>query len=639
MPGEQLAYTEGDLFPKTQEEYDVLKTWCNRAWQAAYQAKKPYETKWRRYYKLWMSYVGKRKAGDWRSRVFMPESFQTVETILPRLIAALPEFEAIPRGPEDEDNAEKLTRELKYAEEQSGLHLESVDMNRDRLMYGTGIFKTIFDEVPAFGHVMEPVFETITDVVQQPVIDPETQLPLAGPDGDPVTEPREVRAQVPAGYRKKRVRVIGYAGPRAVSVDPFHIFPAPESQDVDRARYVFHRIYTPMSKVKELVDKGVYHWPEELDDLSDENLFAPHEDPDMLRRNSVDLGPGIDPTRKDVELLECHTDDGRVITMLNQKAVIRCQQSPFDHGQKPFTLFYDYKPPHEFWGRGEIEIISDLQDLINTIVNQRVDNVRIGMDQGYTVNTSQLKDPRQLKRRPGQVIEVLGDGMQPDDVVKPLPTTEVTSSAFAEADQAKQWSERTTGNSAYQQGLDSPSMNDSATGVAIITERGDSRFGVKSKIDEIGPWRRLALQYGSLIQQFTDQERQVRLLGEDGRVKWEILDPLSLMGAFDFSIKSTTAIQSETVKREQAISLFRELVPLLASPNPLPPPAIELIKDVLESFGHKNVEKYLTQPAPQMPGLPPGAAVPPGVTPDMLQQILGGAQPQGQPQAPVEGPA
>lgn len=620
MPGELMAYTEGDLFPKTQEEYDKIKTWCNRAKEAAFTAKKPYETKWRRNYKLWMSYVGKRKAGDWHSRVFMPESFQTVETILPRLIAALPEFEAIPRGPEDEDNAEALTRELKYAEEKSNLHLESVDMNRDRLIYGTGIFKTILHEEPGYGRVMEPVFETIEDVVQQPVIDPETKQPVMGPDGDLVTEPRPVQAQVPAGYKKKRIKVTLYSGPKAVAVDPWHVFPAPESQDVDTARYLIHRIYTPMQKVQELIAKGVYHWPEELDDLSDENLFSPHEDPDTLRRTSVDLGPGVDPTRKDVELLEFYTDDGRIITMLNQKAVIRCQELPFDHGQKPFTLFYDYKPPHEFWGRGEIEIISDLQDLINTLVNQRIDNTRLGMDQGYVVNTSQLKDPRQLKKRPGQVIEVLGDGMQPDDVVKPLQTTEVTSSSFAEAEQAKQWSERTTGNSAYQQGLDSPSMNDSATGVALITERGDSRFGVKSKIDEIGPWRRLALQYGSLIQQFTDEPRNVRLFGEDGRVKWETLDPLSLMGAFDFSIKSTSAVQSETVKREQAISLFRELVPILASPNPIPPPAIELIKDVLESFGHKNVEKYLQQQTPQLP-------------PGMLEQLLAaGGPPQGQPQ-------
>jgi hypothetical protein len=616
MPGEQMAYPEGDLFPTTQEEYELLKTWFNRAKEAAFQAKKPYETKWRRYYRLWMMYVGRRKPGDWRSRVFMPEAFQTVETIFPRLIASLPEFEAIPRGPEDEDNAEVLTRELKYAEEQSDLHLEAVDMNRDRLMYGTGIFKTIFTEVPGFGHVMEPVFETITDIVQKPVIDPETRMPLRGPDGEIVTEPQEVSAQVPAGYRKKRIEVTHYAGPKAVAVDPFHLFPAPESQSVDEARYIIHRTYVEKSEVDELIAKGVYHWPEDLDDLRDENIFAPHEDPDVLRRNSVDLGPGIDPTRKDVELLECHTRDGRVITMLNQKVIIRCQKLPYDHGQKPFTLFYDYKPPHEFWGRGEIEIIEGLQDLINTIVNQRIDNVRLGMDQGYAVNTSQLKDPRQLKKRPGQIIEVLGDGMQPDDVVKPLPTTEVTSSSFAEAEQAKSWSERTTGNNAYQQGMDTPSMNDTATGVAMITERGDSRFGVKNKIDEIGPWRRLARQYGALIQQYTTEERHVRLLGPDGAVAWSKLDPLALMGAFDFSIKSTTAIQSETVKREQAISLFRELVPILASPNPIPPRAVELIKDVLESFGHKNVEKYLQQGA--VPGLQPG----------MLEQALaGGGQP------------
>lgn len=606
---------EGDLFPTTEQGYEDLKAWCTRAWAAAQQAKRPYEKKWKRYYRLWMMYVGPRRPGEWRSRVFMPESFQTVETILPRLISALPDFEATARGPEDEDNAEILTRELQYAQDESNLHLAGVDMNRDRLMYGTGIFKICYKEIEGYGREAEPAFETITDMVQRPVIDPETQAPLRNPDGEIVTESIPVSAQVPAGFRTKRTKVIHYAGPVAYPVDPFHFFVAPESQNIDEARYIIHRTYVELKEFMEMVAKGVYHWPDDLDpeSLQEEKLFTnTHDDPDTVRRNSVDLGPGVDPTRKMVELLEFQTKDGRVITMLQQRAVVRHQVNPYDHGQKTYAVFYDYKPPHEFWGRGEIEIIEGLQDLINTLVNQRIDNVRLGMDQGYAVNSSQLKDPNQLKRRPGQVVEVLGDGMQPSDVIHPLPTTEVTSSAFAEADQAKQWSERTSGSSAYQQGLDTSSMNDTATGVAMITEQGSNRFAVKSKIDEIDPWRRTARQYGAIIQQYRTDVRSVRLLGPDGAAFWETVDPLSLMGSFDFRIESTSAIQSETIKREQAISLFRELAPLLANPNPIPPPAIELIKDVLESFGHKNVDKYLQQAVPMM-------------QPGMLQQVMGQA--------------
>lgn len=617
MPGPEATYPEGDLFPVDEVEYEKLKAWCLQAFNASARARQPREDKWLRSYKLYNNYVGARKQGDWRSRVFMPESFQTVETQLPRMAAQLPKWVAQPRGPEDVENAKTMTELLDWARENSEVHLQLVDSWRDALIYGTGILKTYFEEIPAFGREQVPIFEEMPHEMRRPILDGQgnPQLDL---DGQPMFDVEKMTIQVPAGYKTVRKQVIAYDGPVAKSIDPFHFWVAPESESLDDARYVIHRSYPELADVKKKVMQGLYHWPA---DLTEDELFRPTDDPYSERLDSIDLGPGNDPTRKQVELLEFWTKDQRVITLMNRKAVIRVQQNPFDHGQKPFVVIHDYKKPHEFWGKGEVEVIEGLQDLINAITNQRVDNVRIGMDQGFGVNTHQLKDPRQLAKRPGQVIEVTGDGMNPSDVIFPLPVTEVTQSSFREVDQAKDWSERTTGNSAYQQGLDTPSMNDTASGVSMILEQGQSRMGLKAKVAELGPYRRLGLHFGSILQQFTTQPKQMRITGDDGMVAFSPIEPGALMGAFDFTIESASVMQTETMKREQAMNMLQTLAPIFATGQPIPPGMRVLIEDVYEAFGKKNVEElFQGLPDPMQMGLQQLMQGPPEQSPEQAPQ-------------------
>ena len=102
------------------------------------------------------------------------------------------------------------------------------------------------------------------------------------------------------------------------------------------------------------------------------------DDPHIKRLNDLGITSNvIDPTRKPVEILECWTDDGRVITMANRKVILRVSENPFDHYEKPFAMIYDYMQPHEFWGKGETAVLEGLQDSVNAIANSRIDNLRL----------------------------------------------------------------------------------------------------------------------------------------------------------------------------------------------------------------------------------------------------------------------
>jgi hypothetical protein len=626
VPGPSPAPAEYlDLYPESEDEYRMVLAWAQQAFDAAQKARMPYDQRWTRYYQLYNSYTGARRRGDWRSRVFIPISFSIVETIAPRLVAQLPKFLVNPFGPEDVEVAKRMEQMLRrvsdarvHGPSEMPLYAEMVKATKSALKYGTGILKTYYKQKMARARRMVPVMENETMLMQIPQTDPDG-APLRDLDGNPVVETREeIVGQVPVGQRFERYDYVAYDGPAAEAVDIFNFWVAPEAEDVESARYVIHRVYRPFRYVQRRVDEGVYRWPEgfSLSDFFDQTQDEPH----TFKRDAIDLGgSNNDPTRRDVELLEIWTDDGRVITLANRRVVLRVHENAYDHGEKPFVRITDYFQEHEFWGKGEIEAIEHLQDLQNALINQRVDNVRLLMDAVFAVNTSNLEDLADLTMRPGRVIRVKGD-LPPADVVQRVDLGEVTESAFAEAESTKRMIEETSGISSYQQGLDTETMNDTATGVSIITEQGNNRFALKVRLAEMMGWSKIGFHFGSILQQFTTTEQIVRLLGPDGQAMWESFDPEALQGRLDYDIESASTVQTETVRKEQAMSLLQMGAQFLGEMDPLA--ILPLWRDVVEAFDKKNVEEYMPQiQPPEEEMAEEGEMLPPGVTAEDLAEM------------------
>lgn len=612
MPTAEYGRPEWDLYPESADEYNKLVSWCITAFDNAERFRRPHEEKWRRYYRLYNNWV-ETDPNDWHSRVFMPEVFQNIETIKPRLIAELPKFVVLPQRQDDIQTSKTMEELLQHAVRESKLYVELYKAYHDMLLYGTGVIKTFYGTRQSFLTRQEPVIHRETVVMPEPLIDPETGEPLRDADGNVVMDNKEVPIEVPTGETRPVLETYdSYDGPMAEAVDLFNFWVEPQATDIDSAHYVIHRTFQKRKYVKKMIDEGKYRLPEHSDEFL---LSSSAQQPHMERLDSIDLGGGKDHLSDDVEIWEIHINDGpgrpgRIVTMADKTTLLRAEANVYYHSQKPFCVFYDYMQPHEFWGRGEVQAIEGLQDLVNFLTNRRVDNVVLGMDQGYVVNESQLKDLRDLVSKPGRVVRIKGDAMAPKDVVEPLPTTEVTSSAFAEVQQAQNMIERTTGVSAYQMGTDSESLTETATGMAMIQEAGSSRFALKTRINELEGLQRLALHFGSIIQQFTTEDKVVRLTGPEGLVSWLPVTPQDLQGALDYSISSESIMQSETMRRQQKMDVFNLTVQAVTMGVLPPQAALVAYMDVLETFGVKDKEKYLTgqamlpsSPSPEQGGL------------------------------------
>lgn len=592
-----------DFYPEDEEAQGKLVAYVNRAFLEAKEAKQGHQDRWEKYYRMYRSYVKKRPKGEWHSRVWMPFAFYIIETITPRLVAQLPSPVVKPVGQEEatsiqtidpqtgmpmmgETPAKYMEELLLWAADQSELYLELVKALKSALLYGTGIIKTSFESVPSYQIIEEPVMEeqfteaptgeydvdggAITQTVSmgaRPVIDPVTGQPQ-------ITRRRQ-------SYNR-------YEGPVGEAVDITNFFVDPVADSIQSARYVIHRVYRDKSHLEDFFNRGIYKRPPE--DVW-KNFLSEHAT--ISRQALVGLGPGsisTDESQGLIPVLEMWTDNVLVVIAGDENTggiLLRAEMSPYMHGEKPFVRIVDHLVPHEFWGIGELEPLEGLQDAINSLWNSRLDNVKLNLNSMFLAVMDYMVDPSDLQMGPSKVIRVR-DGVPLDQAVKRLELGDVTQSSYVESQELERMVQMESGVNPYTTGSEgTESYNRTATGVALISEQGNTRFSHKVKIAELTGFKNLYRQFGMLIQQFAPPELVLRIQGPLGAYSFANIPYDAISGRFDFDIEAESSTQTESVRREQTMSLFQ----LLAADPYMRP--LKIREDVLKEFGRKNVQEYL----------------------------------------------
>jgi hypothetical protein len=223
-----------------------------------------------------------------------------------------------------------------------------------------------------------------------------------------------------------------------------------------------------------------------------------------------------------------------------------------------------------------------------------------------------VKDPNQLISRPGGGIAVNNEHGRPlDQVVARVDIGDVTGSSYEEVGSLIDLQEKISGVNGYTAGGDpAEAMNQTATGAAIITEQGNTRFTMKAKIAEMTGLRALFRQYAGLIQQFTPPDMTLRIIGDDGKIDWQPIDVAALEGAFDIDIEAESSTQTESMRKDSAMSLL-QIGQNLVRPDGSPVLNLDaLAEDVLRVWNKKDIDRYILQP--QMPAIDPATGLPMG---------------------------
>jgi hypothetical protein len=157
--------------------------------------------------------------------------------------------------------------------------------------------------------------------------------------------------------------------------------------------------------------------------------------------------------------------------------------------------------------------------------------------------------------------------------------------------------EARTGSTRYNQGMDSNSLNKTATGVSIIQNASTQRQELTARHLAEGLMGIFQKMLG-LVCRHVDKAQVIRLRG-----KWVEMDPRGWKNNYDMSV----AVGLGTGNRDQQVGQLMELLqlderiiglqqglegPLLTAEN-----VYEKLKRVVEAMGLKGVERYYTDPA------------------------------------------
>jgi hypothetical protein len=537
-------------------------------------------------YKSYRGVLRKRSdAAKWTSKQHPPYVFQMVETLTANTINERTKFRVRPRPnlhdlasiDQRTDAAKSLEYLLRYQQDVDH-YQESL---RPFALQGAIAGLTVRKQYWKYAEATR----TSRTVNQVPIYHPDNQT---------------VIGHVPQYGEESKVEVV-HDGPTSEVVDVRDFIWHEAARSVADAQWIIHRVWMTYGELEEMAHRGVYDLAavEQLkesqsfmDDLSnrEEELFS--------RRRTKDL----------IEVLERWTDE-RVVTVANKKVVLSDRPNPFWHGEKPFVICSSMPDLFSINGISDVEIVEQLQEMLWTVMNQRLDNLLL-INNAIILLRSDIDDPEMFEFAPGAQW-IVDD---PAQVVMWTPNPMPAEVSVAAENMLKNDLQNISGGAPLMGGNTDSVDTSTATATSIFTSLAQKRMAAK-KQHFAHAEQRVAEQWIALDQQFLTDTQVVQIVGKGGSPDWITVKPEEINGRFNIEVDAGEDSFMRQEKRAEGGALVQQaaaIAPVMqAVGQPLNMKAF--VEDWLSDYDKNDIEKYFAA-APQ-PGLqqgPPGQQGQPG---------------------------
>lgn len=397
----------------------------------------------------------------------------------------------------------------------------------------------------------------------------------------------------------ERQDVIVWDDNELVNIDYFDFWPDPRGSDIDSCRFVFQREWLTEQQIKDQlellksIDSGTVYMPD-FDKLKGSGVGI--EEGRWERLSAVGIAPETEMGYNSKEsgyMYEVlhYWEDARHAMLINRSELVYDGDNPYyRHGKKPFIVSSFEPLPNEFYGMSAMQILQDLQHELNTLRNQRIDNISFALNKMWKVLRSADIDESELVSRPHGIIHV-----DTKDDVTEFQMNDITASAYNDEKVLKEDMENALGVPAVIRGA-STTKRETATEVVTKSSNAGIRFDVKIMLFDALGIKRLAYLMDCNNQQFIDGPRIIRLYGIDNADLWQQITPDDIIGEYDYRPAGSSVDPSanKEVRRQQLLEL---LTLAIQTQNPYIN-QYELTKMVLETYDIRNPEKILQQPNP-----------------------------------------
>jgi hypothetical protein len=605
----------GPALPQKQQQ--ALDLVLNRFGEAE-SRHKHYEKRWGHFYGLYRSYKdvkrqwasasGNRRDVDdvirsaqhgFGTPLFIPYTFATIETIVPRMLSNNPQLLVTPADPQSEDNVDAIKLIVDRQQAYTDFVLGSQDVCKLGCIYGLGPQKTCWER----------------ETINAPRLEEPSLRTTDGP-------------QWVVGQAKERVL---YEGPRATAVDPFDWFWDPFGWDMRTIGYCIHRTWRDEKYIRTaLAGKDGWKLPKgwTLDDLLSSGSRSKHDETWASRLDAQGMERANERQRDIHEVWEFH-DGEQVITVVDRVCVVQMGPNPYWHGQMPFQIFRPTRIPHEMVGMGEVEAMEDLQEEMNELRTGRRDNAALVMQRPFAYMDGMLT-PSQIEFGPAKMWPVDGN---PSEVIFPIPLQDLPFSSYREEDNLKADIERISGIDDSLAGAGG--ADQTATGVQLVQAAANVRIANKSRLYEKETVKTCCEQWVSLNQQYIVQE--VTVAGppkpDEGHreFSWYQVGPAELAGTFAVEPEGGSMSPQNEAAKKQDSQMFMQS--FMGAPGVDP---TKITEYGLQEYGVRNPQRFL---APQEPQVDPRVLDLLGQTlvqegrvdPQEFQQLVAEAEAQLQP--------
>lgn len=523
---------------------------------------------------------------DWHSNITTPYVLQTCEGMLATMLEPSPRFNVQPR-PKPEETLEQVVERLNgvdavsdvvaYALDRDQFAERQRDFMQQDMVAGISVLKTFWHTEHRDLTQLVPEEITIEDAAGNPI--------------DSVTS-----------HKDDVVKNALYCDDAACEVvDVRDFFWPAQAPNVQKAEYLIHRTWETYACLKRYADEGVYKNVEKLKQAKGSTTQSNITRREMRLRN-------VDRTKDLYEVLEYWTPE-RVITVGERGVLLRDEPNPFWNGRMPFIVCSSMPDAFQIQGLSVVEALAQLQNMLWTLQNQRIDVVRL-LANVITIIRSDVDDPEAFEWAPEAQWLVEDPGQV--DTLKIDPTAATITLQAEEL--LKGDLQNIMGGLPYNSGVSSNVDQSTATGVSIITTIAQ-RIIQARKQHYLWAYAKLGKHFLLLYQQFMRDDRVVQILGMQGAQSYKLITPLEIQGDYDITIDVTSDSLMRQERRAEAQSLLQvaaSIAPLMAqSGAPLNMKAF--VEKALDAYNVIDKERYFMPPqvGAMTAGGPPGMAPPP----------------------------
>ena len=551
-----------------------------------------------------------------RSQVVSYDVQDTIESALPQLLKPFVSGDEVvafePKGPEDQAAAEQETDYVNHIvmEKNNGFEIFYVWF-KDALLSKNGYVKVYHEE---YEEAEEEEYEGLTDeqldmlasddnveiLEHETYPDPSVQpMPMTppmvteGPDVTPLNgEGVEIDMQTQQAFMQPmlhnvKIRITEMTGKICIkNVAPENIMVSVDADgtNLNTARFVQHRELMSPAEVATVFD---IEEDEITDIMAEQDEFEIESNARDIYSEQYDRAVDTSEVLVRDTFLKVNGERHRYVVIGNR---IVYKDESCDH--VPFACISPMLMPHRHVGRSYTDLTKDIQQIKSTLIRGQLDNMYLSNNGRYAISDRVNLDDM-LTSRPGGIVRVQGE---PGTSIMPLQHAPFPQSSFNMVEYMDSMKEKRTGITAYNQGLDSNSLNKTASGVSQIMSAAQQRLELVARTFAETGVKDLFMLVHRLIRQNLTKPDIVRI-----RNQWVNVDPREWKNRKDLSISVGLGAgnKDQQLMHINAILQLQEkaLQVGLTSPEKI----YNALAKLTQNAGFKNPDEFWTNPVNQPP--------------------------------------